>query len=110
MRPLFDENLSDRLPRLLADLFPGGEHVTHLGLGQADDSVIRQFAAASGFTVVTKDRDHSDLALAFGIPPKVLWVRLGNCSARRVETAMRFHAAALIAFVADPVAEVYQLY
>ncbi len=37
MKLLFDENLSPKLPRLLADLFPGGTHVRDCGLkGLAD--------------------------------------------------------------------------
>ena len=109
MRPLFDNNLSPRLPLLLADLFPGGEHVGRVGLGQATDLAIRGFAAAHGFTVVSKDIDHRTLAVQHGHPPKVVWVRLGNCPVRRLESAIRAQAAALAAFAADPAAAVFEL-
>jgi hypothetical protein len=38
MKLLFGENLSPKLPRLLADLFPGSAHVDELGLGATDDA------------------------------------------------------------------------
>lgn len=109
MKPLFDEMLSDRLPRLLADLFPAAAHVNPLGLDSTDDALVRRFAAVNGFTVVTKDRDHRDLAVRLGIPPKLVWVRLGNCSARAVADAMRAQYGQLLLFDADPIAAVYEL-
>jgi predicted nuclease of predicted toxin-antitoxin system len=35
--------------------------------------------------IVSKDSDMHDLSLLFGSPPKVIWVRLGNCSTSQVE-------------------------
>lgn len=109
MKPLFDEMLSDRLPRLLADLFPDADHVSPLGLDSTDDLLVRQYAADHGFTVFTKDRDHRDLTVRLGIPPKLVWVRLGNSSARATADAIRAQHAALMLFDADPVAAVYEL-
>ena len=109
MKPLFDEMLSDRLPRLLADLFPLAAHVSPLGLASTNDTVVRQHAIAHQFAIVTKDRDHRDLAFLYGIPPKVIWVRLGNCSARAVAAAVKAQHAQLLAFDADPAAAVYEL-
>ena len=37
MKLLFDENLSHKLVRLLADLFPDSIHVRDVGLKAADD-------------------------------------------------------------------------
>jgi predicted nuclease of predicted toxin-antitoxin system len=109
MKPLFDEMLPDRLLRLLADLFPDAEHVNRLRLTSTDDLIVREFASAGGFALVTKDRDHRDMAVRLGIPPKVVWVRLGNSSAGRVADAMRAQHGLLLAFDADPVAAIYEL-
>ncbi len=38
MKLPFDENLSPKLPRLLADLFPGSARVEELGLDATDDA------------------------------------------------------------------------
>ncbi len=55
MKLLFDENLSSRLVRSLAALYPGSEHVKVRQLDSAADVHIRDFAKANGFTIVSKD-------------------------------------------------------
>lgn len=52
-------------------------HVKSLGLMQASDSEISAKAIELGATIITKDDDFVRLAT---IGPKVVWVRLGNCS------------------------------
>lgn len=55
-------------------------HVRDLGLAQADDRTIWQYARANSLTIITKDEDFQALAIRQGsIPPQVVWVRLGNC-------------------------------
>jgi predicted nuclease of predicted toxin-antitoxin system len=39
--------------------------------------------------IVSKDADMHDLSLLFGNPPKVIWLRLGNCSTLQVEKLLR---------------------
>ncbi len=82
MKLLFDENLSDRLVDRLADLFPGSRHVKELGLEQRDDLVVWQHARDHGFVIVTKDGDFHQLSFLLGSPPKVVWLRLGNCTTK----------------------------
>lgn len=89
MKLLFDENLSPVLVQALAAIFPGSEHVHQVGLGSSDDEAIWQFALARGFTIVTKDSDFHERALLLGYPPKVIWIRRGNCSTADVETVLR---------------------
>ncbi len=57
MSLLFDQNLSRRLPTLLADEFPGSEQVLLAGLSVADDRTVWAYAAARGLAVVSKDAD-----------------------------------------------------
>ena len=71
MRLLFDETLSPQLLTPLADLFPGSTHVRDVGLAMA------------------------------GVPPKVVWIRRGNCSTRDIENLLRQHHAELLAFEQD---------
>lgn len=40
MKLLFDQNLSPRLPRLLADLYPDSAHIRELGMRDATDTQI----------------------------------------------------------------------
>ncbi|HYH83793.1 MAG TPA: DUF5615 family PIN-like protein [Longimicrobium sp.] len=80
MKLLFDENLSPKLVRLLSDVYVGCSHIHMLGLGRAEDVEIWDFAAAEGWTVVSKDADFAQRSMRFGPPPKVIWMRVGNCS------------------------------
>ena len=57
MKLLFDQNLSPRLPRLLADIYPDSVHVRDIGLRDADDLTIWQYAGLQGYTIVSKDSD-----------------------------------------------------
>jgi predicted nuclease of predicted toxin-antitoxin system len=57
MKLLFDQNLSPRLPHLLADIYAGSVHVREVGLREADDGTIWDYAKAHGFAIVSKDSD-----------------------------------------------------
>ena len=87
MRLLFDQNLSPRLVRLLTAEFPGSQHVRDVGLATVRLTVWA-YAAAQGFVIVSKDSDFQHRALLLGHPPKVVWVRLGNCSTAAVVTLL----------------------
>ena len=106
---LFDQNLSRRLPALLAADFPGSEQVLLAGLATADDRTAWAYAAARGLAVVSKDTDFRDLSAALGPPPKVIWLRVGNCPTRVVETLLQTRAADVRAFLADPTAAMLEL-
>ena len=89
MKLLFDQNLSPKLVSRLSDLFPESDHVYPLGLDTLGDREIHRFAAENNFIVVTKDADYSELFLLYGAPPKVIWIRRGNCSTKAVEQILR---------------------
>lgn len=95
MKLLFDENLAPSLAPALEALFPGSAHVHELGLGSADDSAVWQYARTHGFTIVTRDADFHERATIFGYPPKIVWLRRGNCSTGEIERMLRDHAGAL---------------
>jgi predicted nuclease of predicted toxin-antitoxin system len=104
MKLLFDQNLSHRLVGLLAAEFPGSQHVRNVGLAAGPDPAVWTYAAGHGLVIVSKDSDFQHRALLLGPPPKVVWVRLGNCSTAAVESLLRTRQADLLAFEADPVA------
>ncbi len=97
---LVDENLSAQLVRLLAETYPGSAHLESLGLLGAADRVVWERAGAGGFVLVTKDEDFHRLSVLRGPPPKVVWLRLGNCTTREAATVLRDHSEAIRAFVA----------
>lgn len=102
MKLLFDENLSPRLVGLLAVEYPGSEHVRNVGLAAAPDPAVWSLAATQGLAIVSKDSDFQHRALLLGHPPKVVWVRLGNCSTAAVAALLRARQGDLLAFEADP--------
>jgi predicted nuclease of predicted toxin-antitoxin system len=101
MKLLFDQNLSHRLVNQLTSEFPGSEHVRNAGLASAPDPDVWNYAAKNGFMIVSKDADFQQRALLFGHPPKVIWLRVGNCSTPAVETLLRSRLADIQAFEAD---------
>ena len=99
---LFDQNLSDRLVRQLATVFPGSTHVKALGLAEADDLVIWARAAQDGYAIVTKDADFHYRALLKGHPPKLIYICLGNCSTEQIANLLLANENAIKTFLADP--------
>jgi predicted nuclease of predicted toxin-antitoxin system len=99
---LFDQNLSHRLVRSLADIFPSSDHVRNVELGRADDDGVWEYAAAQGLMIVSKDSDFHQLSFVRSHPPKVVWIRRGNCSTSEIESLLRQHEADLRAFERDP--------
>lgn len=89
MKLLFDENLSHKLVRQLADLFPDSVHVREVGLKAADDPLVWDYAKNNDLMIVSKDSDMHQRSFVFGYPPKIAWIRLGNCSTSDVEKLLR---------------------
>lgn len=58
------------------------------------------YAAAGGYVLVTKDEDFHHLSVVRGPPPKVVWIRLGNCATADVARLLRLRHEDLTRFVA----------
>jgi predicted nuclease of predicted toxin-antitoxin system len=101
---LFDENLSPRLVEHLRDVFPASVHVRDAGLASADDEAVWNHAAANGLVIVSKDSDFHQRSFLFGAPPKVIWIRRGNCSTAVVADLMRSAQPAIAEFLGDAAA------
>ena len=101
MKLLFDQNLSFKLCQAIADLFPHSSHVGLLGLSEAGDRVLWDYAKANGFTIVSQDVDFAEMAPLLGSPPKVIWLRGGNQSTAVISTLIRRHADLIVAFGND---------
>jgi len=99
---LFDQNLSPRLARSLAGVYPDSAHVMDVGLSDADDRAIWMFAREHGFAIVSKDGDFRQLSFLAGPPPKVVWVRLGNCTTDDIAGVLRRRADDLRDFASAP--------
>lgn len=73
-----------------------------VNLEAADDEAVWRHAADGAFAIVTKDDDFRQRGFVRGAPPKVIWVRLGNCATDEVEAVLRARHADVLAFEADP--------
>ncbi len=109
MKLLFDHNLSPRLVKLLDDLFPDSTHVSHVGLSRVDDKEVWDYAAINGFLIITKHADFNDLSLILGFPPRLIWIRRGNCSTTNLEALIRTNYPAIQSFEINPSAGVLTL-
>lgn len=102
MRLLFDENLSPKLPGLLAATFPGSVHVRECGLrGQTDDAVW-EYASTHGFAIISKDSDFQQRSLLYGHPPKIIWLRIGNCTREQIVQIITSHEHDIHALEINP--------
>jgi predicted nuclease of predicted toxin-antitoxin system len=79
----------------LADIYPNSVHVSAIGLGKALDIEIWQYARDNHYMIVTKDADFSEFGLLKGFPPKIIWIRRGNCSTQEMETILRENFTAI---------------
>jgi len=101
MKLLFDQNLSPRLPRILANIYPESVHVREIGMRDATDTAIWEYAKTKDFVIVSKDSDFQARSLLYGSPPKFIWLRVGNCSLKPIEALLRNHSVAIHTFAQD---------
>lgn len=52
-----------------------------------------------GYVILSKDEDFHQRALVSGPPPKVIWVRLGNCTTSDIEQAIHSGLNTIMAFL-----------
>ncbi|CAN5757653.1 DUF5615 family PIN-like protein [soil metagenome] len=102
MRLLFDQNLSFKLIRLLADTYPDSIHVRDLGLVEADDLTIWRYATEHGLVIVSKDSDFHQISLLYGHPPKTVWLRVGNAPTPAIAALLHKHRDTMQRFHEDP--------
>lgn len=111
MKPLLlDQNLSPKLVPRLRDIYPSMVHVSQLGLEQVPDREIWDYARENDLIIVTKDADFGEFSVVWGTPPKVLWIRRGNCSTRDIELMLRESVDAVAEFSSDDALTVLALH
>lgn len=62
---LFDQNLSYKLVSLLADVFPDSAHVRDLGLINANDLALWEYARKNNLAIVSKDEDFHQFSFLY---------------------------------------------
>jgi predicted nuclease of predicted toxin-antitoxin system len=107
---LLDHNISHKLVARLADVFPGSTQTRLLNLGRTNDPQLWLIAKTNDYIFVTKDRDVAELAVLRGTPPKIIWLRMGNCKSAVIEQALRSNAERIAGFASDPERLVLELW
>jgi len=85
LKLLIDNNISRNLIEALAILYPGSLHVSAVGLANATDDEIWNFARINQFCIVSKDSDFRNKSFLHGAPPKVIWIAPGECTTQGIE-------------------------
>ncbi len=71
------------------------------GLQSSSDQEVWDHAARHGLVIVTKDADFHQRSFLFGAPPKVVWLRLGNCTTDQVAALILARADEIRSFAED---------
>jgi predicted nuclease of predicted toxin-antitoxin system len=101
MRLLFDQNISFRLVRKVQSIFPDAKQVRELGLENAKDKEIWQYAKKNNYVIVTFDVDFVDLNVLYGHPPKIVWLRIGNIKTDFLVLKLEEKANEITSFVTE---------
>ena len=101
MKLLLDQNLSPRLTKQLAEIYPGSTHVQSVGLDRASDETVWDYARQNDYLIVTKDSDFHERSILLGPPPKVVWIRRGNCSTQQIAQILCNHIADIQTLTSD---------
>jgi predicted nuclease of predicted toxin-antitoxin system len=109
MKLLLDQNLASSLVAKLADLYPDSRHVRAVGLAASDDTAVWEYAKANSFCIVSKDSDFQQRSLLYGAPPKVVWLRIGNCTTAQIEETLRKYSAEIHTLEGDPAQSILAL-
>ena len=99
MNLLFDQNISPKIIKQLSGLFSGAKHVRHVGLEDASDLQIFEFAKINMFAIVTFDSDFVDLNVVRGSPPKIIWIKTGNLTTKSVAELLKKNVELIIQFL-----------
>ena len=89
MKLLFYQNISFRLLSKIKDIFPESYQVREVGLENATDIQIWDYAKKNGMSIITFDADFYDFSLVKGHPPKIIWLRTGNKTTSNLEIILR---------------------
>lgn len=109
MKLLFDQNISPKVVNQLEDIFPGASQVRHLGLENASDIKIFEFAKKNNYAIVTFDSDFVDLNVVKGSPPKIIWLKAGNLTTKAISELIHTNALVIQDFLISDEDEILEV-
>lgn len=98
MKFLIDAQLPPALAAWLQRTGHEAIHVRDVGLREADDAAIWNYAVQNGTVIVTKDEDFvaRSVHTAESTPPVVVWLRVGNATNRALEPWIEARLAGIV--------------
>ena len=66
-----------------------------------DENVSPRLVAGLSDVSVSKDSDFHQVSFVRGPPPKVIWIRRGNCTTADIEALLRSNQTGILAFAAE---------
>lgn len=82
-------------------IFPDSMHARDCGLRGQSDEDVWEYVRTNGITIISKDSDFQQRSLLYGYPPKVVWLRIGNCSRQQLVDLIAFHENEIHGFDED---------
>jgi predicted nuclease of predicted toxin-antitoxin system len=101
MKLLFDQNISQRILKVLPEIFIGSSHIKMEGLLNSSDRYILEFAKKNGFIIVSQDSDFNELNSLLGFPPKIIWIRTGNIKTETLIKILTDNYLDILKFIED---------
>lgn len=80
MKLIVDAQLPPSLAQSLRQAGCDAVAVREIGLREAKDSAIWQYALQNNAAILTKDEDFAERCLCSQNPPVVIWLRIGNAT------------------------------
>lgn len=109
VRLISDENISWRLKKLLPDwdILPANEIDIE---NRVSDIFIWRFAKANQYHILTFDEDFSELQNLYSFPPKIIWLRTGNCSTAEIANCLKKELFTISAFLQNDELGLLEIY
>ncbi len=98
---LVDENLPPKLATDMAGRLAESIHVRDVQLQSSSDTEIWTYAAENGLAIVSRDADFHQRSFVLGHPPKVIWLRVGNCSTKELIEILRDKHDRIVQFLLE---------
>lgn len=89
--------------------FQGSNQVRQVGLENASDSAIFDYAKTHEYSIVTFDSDFVDLNIVRGIPPKIIWLKTGNLTTKFIGEVIAKNSPVIQDFLESNESEILEI-
>lgn len=89
--------------------FAGSVHVGKVGLSTASDSEIINYAIKNEYVIVSKDYDFFEYISYNGSPPKLILLKTGNTSTKRIIELLQSNIENIQRFITDNSKDILEL-